>query len=143
VISCVLDTVVSVRGLINPRGYCGRIVFEHAGAYRLIVSATTVQEMIGVLDQPSLARKIRGIAGLDRDAVMRAIAAAKVVEPETISAISRDPKDDAFLAVSAAAGADYLVSEDNDLLAIGEYDGVRIVVAAAFLTILETSDPPG
>jgi len=51
-------------------------------------------------------------------------------------------KDDIFLVAAAAAHADYLVSEDNDLLVLGEYAGVRIVDAATFLAILEAQSGP-
>jgi predicted nucleic acid-binding protein len=52
--------------------------------------------------------------------------------------MARDPKDDKFLATAKAVAADYLVSEDEDLLVLEEYEGTRIVNAAAFLRILES-----
>ncbi len=61
---------------------------------------------------------------------------AERVELTEIPAVARDPKDDKFLATAAVAGADYLVTEDDDLLVLGEYQGVKIVKAAAFLRIL-------
>jgi hypothetical protein len=36
-------------------------------------------------------------------------------------------------------GADYIVSEDEDILAIAEYEGVHTVRTAAFLKLLDTS----
>jgi len=98
--------------------------------------------MTEVFSRPSLARKLNGIVGLDREAVIRVIEAATYVEPEHTPAVSRDPKDDKFLAAAMAATADYLVSEDNDLLVLGAYEGIRIVDAATFLTILETESGP-
>jgi putative PIN family toxin of toxin-antitoxin system len=38
--------------------------------------------------------------------------------------IVRDPNDHMILACAMAARADYLVSRDNDLLPLGEYDGI-------------------
>jgi hypothetical protein len=35
-----------------------------------------------------------------------------------------------------AAGAPYVVSEDRDLLDIGNYEGITMVDAATFLTLL-------
>jgi len=54
--------------------------------------------------------------------------------------VARDPNDDKILATASAAGADYLVSEDLDLLVLREYQGTRIVSAATFLGILERQD---
>lgn len=51
--------------------------------------------------------------------------------------VARDPKDDKFLATARAAGAPYLVTEDNDLLVLGQYEGVQIVTMATFLGLLD------
>ena len=60
-----------------------------------------------------------------------------LVEPEHVPSVSRDPKDDVFLACAAAAKADFLVTGNKkDLLHLGAYGGTRIVTAAQFLQIL-------
>lgn len=107
-----------------------------------MVSQQTTTEVLVVLSRPELTRKFRGFVELNRQAVFDRLAAAEVVELGEIPAVARDPKDDMFLATAAVGATDYLVSEDNDLLVIGEYEGVRIVDAATFLTILETQDAP-
>lgn len=60
-----------------------------------------------------------------------------LIEPEHVPAISRDPKDDVFLACAAASQSDFLVSGDKDLLCLGEYAGIKIVTPAQFLEILK------
>ncbi len=45
----------------------------------------------------------------------------------------RDVKDDKFLALALAAGADALVSSDEDLLVMHPWRGVRVMTAAEFL----------
>ncbi len=142
-ISAVFDTVIFVRSLINPDSRWGRLVFEKADSYRLAASHETIGEVLVVLSRPELVRKFRGFGDLNRQAVFDRLAAAEIVEVRAIPAVARDPKDDVFLATAAAAHADYLVSEDNDLLVLGEYDGVRIVDAATFLAIIEAPDAPG
>ena len=42
----------------------------------------------------------------------------RMAEPERHVSICRDPKDDAYLSLCADVGADYLVTGDNDLLAV-------------------------
>jgi putative PIN family toxin of toxin-antitoxin system len=49
---------------------------------------------------------------------------------------SRDPKDDPFLAGALAGGADYLVTNDRDLLDLGKPFGVAIVTPVEFLRVL-------
>lgn len=65
------------------------------------------------------------------------VATAERVELIDTSRVSRDPNDDTFLATAKAAGADYLVTEDQDLLVLGRHEDVRIVTAATFLRALE------
>lgn len=133
----VLDTVVFVRSLINRSGVWGRLVFSHGEQYRLIISEPIAVEILEVLRRPELARKYRGVASANLEAILDILATAEVVMLGDIPAVSRDPKDDKFLATAAEAGADYLVSEDQDLLVLREYEGVRIVDAVTFLALLE------
>lgn len=46
--------------------------------------------------------------------------------------IVRDPEDNKIIASAVEAGADYLVTRDNDLLNIGEYEGTKIVNPTEF-----------
>ena len=135
-LSIVLDTVVFVRSLINPHSRCGQIVFAHSSSFRLVLSQPVLVEIIEVLRRPELTRKFRNLAGLDHERVLDIISQVEVVPIEAPPAVSRDPTDDKFLATARAAGADYLVSEDKDLLSLEYYRGTRIVDCATFLTIL-------
>jgi uncharacterized protein len=58
----------------------------------------------------------------------------------TLPGACRDPKDDKFLACAIEGNADYIVSGDNDLLDLGDYQTVKIVRAWDFLTFLEGSN---
>jgi putative PIN family toxin of toxin-antitoxin system len=135
----VFDTVIFVRALINPHGVWGRLVFQHGAAYTLIVSPPVVSEILEVLHRPELTRRFRTLLGLDLARMIEILDRAEVVEIEEIPAVSRDPKDDKFLATAAVAQADFLVTEDNDLLVLDPYEGCRIVTARRFLAALEHS----
>ena len=135
----VFDTVIFVRALINPHGAWGRLVFQHGAAYTLIVSPPVVAEILEVLHRPELTRRFRTLLGLDLARVIEILDRAEVVEIDEVPAVSRDPKDDKFLATAAAAQADFLVTEDNDLLVLDPYEGCRIVTAGRFLAALEHS----
>lgn len=137
----VLDTVILVRGLINPQSSCGRLVFDYAGAYLTIVSPPIVAEYLAVLWRPELQRKYRGGAGRDPHAILDVIARATTVEPVETPAVCRDPEDDKFLAAAEIGSARFIVTEDRDLLDLGSYEGIQIVSAAAFLRILESPSP--
>lgn len=137
-IRIVIDTVGFVRGLINPLSRWGHILFDYADDYQLIVSEPIILEVLDVLRRPAVVRLFKTLPGRDVAAIVAILTDAELVEVQEILAISRDPKDDKFLATAARAGADYLVSEDEDLLVLREYEGVRIVDAATFLALLGT-----
>lgn len=72
----------------------------------------------------------------------------RIEDPENVERISRDPRDDIFIAVAAASKADCLVSRDDDLkrdpnvLAYLEPLGVRVMSVRDFRAALEDRDPP-
>ncbi len=133
----VIDTVVFVRSLLNPYSAPGRLIFAHADEYRLILSAPIVREIVEVLQRPEITNKIRFVAGMDTRRVLDLLSQAELVElPADIPQVSRDPKDDKFLATAILGEADHVVSEDRDLLDLGEYRGIKIVDVATFLKLL-------
>lgn len=63
---------------------------------------------------------------------------ALLVSPtEAIAIVKADPDDDKFFSRALAGRAEYIVSGDRDLRAIGEYRGIQILSPRAFLTLVE------
>ena len=63
-----------------------------------------------------------------------------IVDPPPITgAVARDPDDDKIIACAVAAGAEYLVSRDRDLLSLGAYGDTKIVSPEVFLQIVRGS----
>ena len=136
----VLDTVVLVRGLINPHGVWGRLVFERAGDYRLVVSPPLLSEYLEVIARPELTRKFRSLPHHLRD-LLDLLAQAEIATFETLPPFDRDSHDAHVLATALHGAADYLISADNDLLDLGAYAGIPVLSAPAFLRILESESP--
>lgn len=59
--------------------------------------------------------------------------AARRVAPDVAVADCRDRKDNKYLELALAAGADVIVSSDDDLLSLDPWRGIRIVSPAAFV----------
>lgn len=133
----VLDTVVFVRALLNPRSYSGRILSEFTDRYSLVVSRETITELVQVLRRPELTHKYKRLASISLEAIVERVARAEVVELSEISAVVRDAKDDIFVATALAAQADFLVSEDRDLLVLGHRFGFEIVTTQTFIERME------
>jgi predicted nucleic acid-binding protein len=65
---------------------------------------------------------------------------SKVVAiPGTLKIVTADPDDDAVLECAAIGQAQYLVSGDRHLLALGNYQGIQIIKATEFLTLLQNA----
>jgi predicted nucleic acid-binding protein len=78
------------------------------------------------------------LAQLDLGRVLALFEQAEVVEPEQVPAVCRDPDDDPILACAAQGRAEFLVTEDLDLLDLGSHRGMRIGTAAELLARLES-----
>ena len=64
----------------------------------------------------------------------------EMVEPAIVPRVVRDADDDQVIAAALAAQADLIVSGDDDLLAIGSYQGIRILTAAEALRRVEAGN---
>jgi predicted nucleic acid-binding protein len=52
--------------------------------------------------------------------------------------VCRDPNDDMVFECAALAGASIIVAGDKDLLAVGIYQGIRVLTPRDFLHLLES-----
>ncbi|MEK7534160.1 MAG: putative toxin-antitoxin system toxin component, PIN family [Patescibacteria group bacterium] len=133
----VFDTVVFVRSLINPYSRYGQIVFKYHKYFRLFVSKQVIIEILEVLKRPELTKKFSSIEKMDMREAIKIISQAEIVEVGEFPKASRDPKDNKFIDAAIVSSADYLVSEDNDLLVLKEYQGIKIVNCEQFLLVLK------
>jgi putative PIN family toxin of toxin-antitoxin system len=114
----VLDTHVLVSGLAYPAGVPGRIVGAwQRGGLDVVLSKYILDEMVRVL--PRLSRNQRSEAEI-RDLADSFLFMAEIVEPSgDVEEALRDRADWPVLGTLLAARADYLITGDKDLLALG------------------------
>ncbi|MGN6813258.1 MAG: PIN domain-containing protein, partial [Thermomicrobiales bacterium] len=86
----VLDTVVLVRGLINPYGVWGKLVFDRARQYQLVISPPLLTEYLEVLARPELARKFKQLPDHMRD-LLDLLSQAEIVFFSELPSFERDP----------------------------------------------------
>jgi uncharacterized protein len=120
----VLDANVIVSASVwggNPRKVIARF---SDGLDTLFITADIVDEVEDVLRRPKF-----GLSSEEaelRIAEIEELGSKVVVSPERrITGVCRDPKDDMYLECALAAGADYIISGDSDLLSLKEYGGVK------------------
>ncbi|HEV2329957.1 MAG TPA: putative toxin-antitoxin system toxin component, PIN family [Verrucomicrobiae bacterium] len=61
--------------------------------------------------------------------------------PKVLDAVPRDPEDNMVLECAIEEHAKYIVSGDNDLLVLKEFQSIRIVRAGEFLKVLSGATP--
>jgi putative PIN family toxin of toxin-antitoxin system len=107
------------------------------GAFTLLYTRTIGDEIRATATmRPDLAAKI---APDDIEALLHSVQAFAEPVPllsGDLPEVGRDRKDDYLIAHAIAAGADYIVTWDKDLLDLGQVDGVRIVTPPGFLSVL-------
>jgi putative PIN family toxin of toxin-antitoxin system len=132
----VLDTVIYVRALINPKGRWGRLALEVAKRHTTITSPEIIREVIEVLQRQELKDRLPEMEYAIRfEAILAALREAEVVEPTDYPPVCRDADDGKFFWCADAASADYIISEDRDIFAVEEYEGSRTISAADFLRL--------
>ncbi|MBZ0280009.1 MAG: putative toxin-antitoxin system toxin component, PIN family [Anaerolineae bacterium] len=137
-IKAVIDTQIFLRAAINLKSLPGKLIFSMRGSYNLVASDAIKAEVQDVLYRPKIRDKFPHLTDEIAQIVLTAFEDAEIVEPANVPAISRDPKDDIFLACAKAASANYIVSEDKDLLVLNPYETIQIVNAIDFLRVLQS-----
>lgn len=134
----VLDANVFVSAAIHPGGPPGRIIdrFLRADAFALVLSEAIVEEVLRALGYPKVRRYVQ--RGLDSGLWFEdlVVLADLVRGTPKVSGVSQDPDDGKYLAAAVEGRASFVVTGDPHLLAVGQYDGIRIITPRAFLDLL-------
>lgn len=135
-IRAVLDANVIVSGFPAASGTVADLIdLWRAGTFELVTSRHIIDEFAGAWTKPYWqARFSRG----QIDRALTLLEQEADVTPITIgvAGIATHPADDLVLATAVSAAADYLVTGDNGLRAVGHYGGVVTQSPRAFLELL-------
>jgi putative PIN family toxin of toxin-antitoxin system len=140
----IFDTQIFLRALIRRTSLPARISSpEWKGYYVLCVSDAIEAEVLDVLHRPQIRDRFPQITNELVQQTREDLLQTRRITVEKVEAVSRDPKDDMFLACAQAAQADFLVSEDKELV-LEQHHTTRIVTVSTFLSILEArrENPP-
>ena len=110
---------------------------EQGGA-NLYITNEILKEVEEVIKRPKFNEVMRK-ANLTPDQIMQKIVSLShlVIAPKITVKVCRDEKDNKFLECAESAKADYLVSGDEDLFILKEYNGIPIVRTWKILRLLE------
>ena len=112
--------------------------YAKAGLFRLDLSEDILNETARVLRD-----KFRrdGYSIHESDQRLRSIG-NRVTPTEKLDVVKEDPDDNRILECARAARSDYIVSEDKDLLRLGNFEGAPVVTIREFhATSFDTASP--
>lgn len=136
-----LDTNVLVSGMLIAAGPSGEILDAWVeGRFTLVTSLYQVEELVHVLSYPRIARRLN-VSETEMAVFIGQLLSRAVIAPGALDlpGVTRDPKDDFIVACAVEGEAQLIVSGDQDLLALGQYAGIRILSPRAFLQELNPS----
>ena len=126
--------VVDTNTLISAFGWGGK-PFEIVkgvidGKYELILSLEQMKECIKVLDYP----KFSFTDEQKERFYLLLFEISTVIKTKTkLDGIVRDSKDNMILEPAKDMKVDYIITGDNDLLVLNEFEGAKIATASQFL----------
>lgn len=104
--------------------------------FELIISKEIIEELSKVLDSKEIQDKIKDKNLEMKRTIEKIVSISIVVEPsKKFSVVKEDPDDNIILECAFEGKADFIVSQDNHLLKLNEFQGIRIVTPEEFLKL--------
>jgi hypothetical protein len=114
-----------VGAALKSDGVPKRAILRARATDVIALSRAVYEEVDAVLRRPKFRRYL---SDSDRHRILRLLSEAAVwVEPTETITDCRDHKDNKYLELAGASGADLLLSSDADLLVMDPWRGVRII----------------
>lgn len=140
-LTVVLDSSILAAAFLKPGGINHEILRRAGRDYRLILSEAILEETERVL---MTYRRIRTRYPYADEDVCAFLGALREVSHRVVTAwpevcvIEEDPDDDMVLGAALAGRADFIVSKDHHLQALGRFREVRIISTQEFLRLVES-----
>lgn len=130
---CVFDTNVSVSALLLRDSTPRQALTYALSRGTILISEELAKELRDVLYRP---RFDSYIPRERRDEFLKALLnQSELIEITESVRVCRDPKDDKILDLAINGSADYVITGDDDLLALNPFQGILIIRPAEFLSV--------
>jgi len=139
----VLDTNQFVSSLLSKTGVQSQILRAwRAGRFQLVTCPAIIEEIARVLTYPKI-RDRYGISAKLIGNLIRLIGDHALVVPgdTPVAIVDEDPADNMILACALEGQADCIVSGDDHLLRLGNFQAIPIITGKAFLELLNVAEP--
>ncbi len=138
VLTAVIDSTVLVSAFLTEGGVSAELLrFAREGVFLVFLSEDILAETQHTLAYPRIRERYNYTDDDVTDFLNRLRLAADIVtELPQVTVVTRDPNDDMIIATAARAQAAYLVTRDNDLLSLQQYEDITIISPETFIAIV-------
>ena len=127
----VVDVNIWISTLLMPRFQVRTEVFFDSNNL-LVISQKLFDELDDAIQKSHLARRINRTNYELLVSKLRTL--AELIDVYSVIDVCRDPKDNYLLALAKDGNADYLITGDDDLLVLKEFEKTKIVKLSDFET---------
>ncbi|MGV8168978.1 MAG: putative toxin-antitoxin system toxin component, PIN family [Candidatus Nanoarchaeia archaeon] len=133
-----LDTNILVSGSFWTGDSFKILELADNSSILLILSADILNEYYDVLQREEILKKTRKKNLTISKTVFAVINSSIIVESQTkIDIIKEDPDDNKIIECAKEGNADYIITKDEHLLKLKDFEGIKIVKPDEFLGIFE------
>jgi len=137
-IKIIIDTNILIQGMIMGKENASRKILNWALAKDIVIlgSNETYKEFCRKIENPKFKNYLKKQLFAPEKLILDYKSIVSMNEPFEVLqgvSISRDPKDDIYLRVAKASGSRVIVTYDEDLLVLKNYDNIIIVKPGDFL----------
>ena len=103
------------------------------------ITEAILKEISRVLTYPKMTQVLK-LSGINQKEILRAIVKNSIIVTSKLEVhmVEDDPEDNKILACAQFAGADFIVSGDKHLLALGKFKRTRILTPREFLDLISS-----
>jgi len=138
----VLDTNVIISSVLSSKGPPAEMISRwDSDEFEIATSPALLDELERALHYDRISRRFKEPQAKIEALLNRLRGAATVVDPDfTLHVVQDDPDDDRVLECALAAGAAYIVSGDEHLLRLKEYQGTIVLTPREFVALLKLEE---
>jgi len=134
----VVDTNVLVSAALWPGPPHRILELAEAGEITLCVTESMIEELKGVLQRRKFRSRLRALRTSVEEIMAGLLPLVELYLPTNApGSVPPDPDDEIFIACALSAGAAFIISGDDHLLRLKQYDAIRIVRPAEFLRLIQ------
>jgi len=136
----VLDTNVWVSALLTRGSPSGVVQMAEGKLVQFFISVDVLQEINRALQYEKISRILRRSRIEPKSIMPTIMSLSSLVDVRThVGAIEEDPSDNRVLACAKEVDVQFVISGDRHLLRLGQYEGIKILTASAFVKMARSA----